>query len=68
MKIRLKTSIASSEWSYALGELVDVGEAAAAAWIEAGIAESAEAAAGPDVYETATLVPAKHKQRKEGQL
>lgn len=41
MLVRLKTGIASVEWSYAPGQVVDVETALAKAWIESGIAERA---------------------------
>ena len=39
IKIKLLTSIASSEWSYAFGEVVDVEEKLGKAWVSSGIAE-----------------------------
>jgi hypothetical protein len=42
MKVKVLTSIASSLWSYGPGDVVEISEAEAASWIEAGIAVPAE--------------------------
>lgn len=42
MKIKMLTSIASADWSYATGEEVDLDEQTALAWVENGFAELIE--------------------------
>ncbi len=43
MKVKLLTSIASVDWSYGYGELVNVPDELARKWISSGIAAPAEA-------------------------
>ncbi|WP_200760462.1 DUF7302 family protein [Effusibacillus dendaii] len=43
MKVKMLTSIAAEDWSYAIGETVDLDDEQAAAWIESGLAETADA-------------------------
>lgn len=45
MKVRIKVSIASAEWSYAPGQVVKVDDAIGAAWCESGVAEAVAAPA-----------------------
>jgi hypothetical protein len=40
MKIKMLTSIASPDWSYGHGEIVEVEEKQAVAWIKSEIAEA----------------------------
>lgn len=47
MQIRMLTSIASEEWSYAAREVVDIADELAAKWVESGIAELVEDSGKP---------------------
>jgi hypothetical protein len=42
MKVKMLTSIASGDWSYAIGQEVEIHEKLAEAWIKSGLAESME--------------------------
>ena len=42
MKVKIKVSIASADWSYAPGQEVDIDEKLAVAWFQSGIAEPVE--------------------------
>lgn len=42
MKIRILKSIASARWSYMPGQVVDIEDSIAEAWIQSGIAIKAE--------------------------
>ena len=76
MRIRILTSIASADWSYACSQEVSTGEAftpsevpaaVAAIWIESGIAEvigQTETASLQPVIETAVLKPSATKATK----
>lgn len=39
-KVKMKTSIASADWSYLPGQVVELDDEIAVAWVEAGHAES----------------------------
>lgn len=41
-KVKLEKSIASRDWSYAYGEIVELDEETANKWIESGIAVEVE--------------------------
>ncbi len=69
MKVRLRISIASPEWSYAGGQVVDLPVETAEAWIENGVAEPAggEAPIQDDPQHSparASDSPRKPRQRK----
>jgi len=53
MKVKLLTSIASTDWSYAFGQIVEIDTKLATAWIKSGIAELV----GGKQIETATAEP-----------
>ncbi len=42
MQVRILVSIASAEWSYAPGQIVEMDDALARIWISSGLAELAE--------------------------
>lgn len=42
MQVRVLVSIASAEWSYVPGQVVEMDEAMARTWIGSGLAEPAE--------------------------
>lgn len=44
MKIQLKTSIASADWSFAARDVVEVDDSLAEKWIESGIAVAVQPA------------------------
>ncbi|WP_254509883.1 hypothetical protein [Anatilimnocola floriformis] len=62
MQIRIETSIASADWSFAPGQLIDVGThipaEMAAAWLDSGIATR--------TTETASLKRKKHDTLRPG--
>ncbi len=42
MKVRILVSIASPDWAYAPGEVVELPAEQAQAWVDAGLAEAVE--------------------------
>ena len=58
MKVRFLTSIASADWSFGPGDVAEIEDRVAAAWIGAGICEPA-----PVDIEAATAEPPKKAAR-----
>lgn len=63
MQVRILVSIASAEWSYTPGQIVEMDDALARTWIGSGIAEPAEPA-GEAEPEPET-VPASRKPKRK---